>query len=71
MPAALASAGDGEATLLALEDHAARARLEAAGDDLDQRRLAGAVVAEQRHDLAAADRETDAAQRFDRAEVRG
>ena len=31
-------------------------RLQAAGDDLDQRRLAGAVVAEQRHDLAAVDR---------------
>ena len=71
MPAALASAGDLRQELLALEQHAAGGRLEAAGDDLDQRRLAGAVVAEQRHDLALADREADALQRFDGAEVLG
>jgi hypothetical protein len=34
-------------------------------EDLHQRRLAGAVVAEQRVDLAAADREVDAAQRLE------
>ncbi len=53
----------------ALEQHAARRRLQPAGDDLDQRRLAGAVVAEQRHDLALADGEADALERFDGAVV--
>ena len=46
-------------------------RREAAGDDLDQRRLARAVVAEERHHLAAVDAEAHAAKRFDRAEMLG
>jgi hypothetical protein len=53
----------------ALEQHGARGRLQPAGDDLDQCRFACAVVAEQRHHFAAADRKADAAQRFDGAEV--
>ena len=44
-------------------------RLVDAGEDLDQRRLAGAVVADQRHDLAGVDVEVDVGQRRDRAEV--
>ena len=42
-----------------------------AGQDLDQRRFAGAVVADQRHDLAGMDVEIDVGQRRDRAEVLG
>ena len=54
---------------LALEQHLSGRRLHAAGDDLDQRRLAGAVVAEKRHHFTLADREGDALQRFDGAIV--
>src|SRR4029079_3572733 len=61
----------GEQPFPALVDHPARGRLEPARDDLHQRRLAGAVVAEQRHHLAAADVERDAAQRLDGAELAG
>src|SRR5690606_37078724 len=57
--------------LLARKEHAPAARRHAARDDLHQRRLAGAVVAEQRHHLAGADAETDAAQRLDGAEPAG
>ena len=39
-----------------------------AGDRLDQRRLAGAVVADQADDLAGADGEVDPVQSLDRAE---
>ena len=42
-----------------------------AGQDLDQRRLAGAVVADQRHDLAGVDVEIDVGQGRDGAEVLG
>ena len=42
---------------------------EHAGHDLDQRRLAGAVVADQADDLVAADGEVDVAQRLDGAEI--
>ena len=41
------------------------------GEDLDQRRLAGAVVAEQREDLALAQLERDVAQRERRAVLLG
>src|SRR4029077_10037755 len=41
------------------------------GDALDQRRLAGAVVADERHHLAGADLEVDVAQRLDGAEGLG
>src|SRR5690606_32132984 len=61
----------GEAALGAVEDHAAGGRLLAAGDDLDEGRLAGAVVAEERHHLAARNVEGDAAERFDGAEALG
>ena len=46
----------GEGALGAVEDDAPGARALLAGDDLDQRRLAGAVVAEERHHLAGGDR---------------
>jgi hypothetical protein len=45
--------------------------LEAAGNDVDQGGFAGAIVAQQRHHLAALDIEADAAQRFDGAEILG
>ena len=38
------------------------------GDTLDQRRLAGAVVADERHHLAGADLEVDVSQSLNRAE---
>ena len=69
MPAAFASAGEVKWRSSAVEDDAPGARRHPAGDDLDQRRLAGAVVAEQRHHLAAPHLEADAAQRLDRPEM--
>ncbi len=56
---------------IALHLDRAGALREVAGDDLDQRRLAGAVVAHEADHLACADFEVDAAQRFDRAEILG
>ena len=50
------------------EDLAAVDRVDA-GDALDQRRLAGAVVADERHDLAVAHLEVDVVERLHRAEV--
>ncbi len=47
-------------------DRAAERPVEAA-DVVVQRRLAGAVAAQQRHDLAGADREVEAAQHLDGA----
>ena len=53
-----------------IADHdLARARLEHAGHHLDQRRFAGAVVADEANDLVAADGEADVAQRMHRAEI--
>ena len=53
-----------------ITDHdPARARLQHAGHHLDQRRLAGAVVADEADDLVAADGEVDVAQRMHRAEI--
>ena len=52
------------------EDLAAVDRVDA-GDALDQRRLAGAVVADERHDLAGGDVEVHLVQRLDRAEGLG
>jgi hypothetical protein len=46
-------------------------RLVVAGQDLDQRRLAGAVVAEQAEHLALLEMQVDVAQRGDRAEALG
>ena len=57
--------------LLALEDDAAGACRQAAGDDLHQRRLASAIVAEKGHHFAAADIEADVLQGFDGAEALG
>ena len=54
--------------LVAQADLALR-RQEIAGDNLDQRRLAGAVVAHEAQDLAGLDRQVDASQRLDRAKV--
>ena len=53
---------------VAVETHVAMARREIAGDDLHQRRLAGAVVAHQADHLAGRDLQVDAMQRADRAE---
>ena len=55
----------------ALEPDLALARRKVAGDDLDQRRLAGAVVAHQPQHLAGLEVELDALERLDRAEVLG
>ena len=52
MPASLAAAGDGEADLAAVERHAAFVGRDHAGHDLDQRRFAGAVLAEDGVDAA-------------------
>ena len=56
---------------LAVQEHAPAVLLLEAGDDLDQRRLARAVVAEQAEHLALAQRQVDVAQRRDRAEALG
>ena len=55
--------------LLAVEVHVAVVDRVDPGDALDQRRLAGAVVADERHHLARADVEVDVGQRLDRAEA--
>ena len=54
---------------LALQQHFAGVRREHAGEDVHERRLAGAVLAEQRVDLAALEVEIDAAQRLHAAEA--
>ena len=53
---------------LAADRHAAPVGLEHVGQDLDEGRLAGAVLAQQRHDLAARDVEAHALQRARAAE---
>ena len=62
-PGALGFLGRGEARRAPVDQDLAGVRLIDAGDDLDQRRLARAVLAEQRVNLAGADVERDAAQR--------
>ena len=57
--------------LAPLEDHLAAVRPVCAGDALDERRLAGAVVADERHDLARPDVEIDLRQSLHRAERLG
>jgi hypothetical protein len=57
----------GEAHGLTAHAHRARARLLRSGDDLDQARLAGAVVAADGHDLAGMDVEIDLAHGDDRS----
>jgi hypothetical protein len=55
--------------LLALEDDLAAVRLVRPGDRLDERGLAGAVVADERNDLRGVDLEVDVGERLDRAEA--
>ena len=62
-------AGLGQRDGLAVESDRAGARRMHAGEDLDQRRFAGAVVADQRHDLAGVHVEVDVGQRRDGAEI--
>ena len=57
--------------LLAVEQDPALVGLVVAAQDLDQRRLAGAVVAEQPEHLALLEVQADVAQRRDRAEALG
>ena len=57
-----------EAGLPAVEHEAAREFRMHAGDDLHQRALAGAVLADETMDLAGGEREVDPAQRLDAAE---
>ena len=59
----------GRGDILALQQHAARARPLDAGGEPEQRRLAAARLAEQRDDLAGLDGERHLAQRRDRAEA--
>ena len=55
--------------LLVAHEDAARGRRDHAGHHLDQRRFAGAVVADEADDLVAADGQVDVAQRLHRAEI--
>ena len=55
--------------LLVADEDAARRGWHDAGERLDERRFAGAVVADQADDLVPADREVDVAERMDRAEI--
>ena len=63
MPARLAAAGEAKRDLAALEEHAALVGRDDAGHDLDQRRFAGAVLAEDGMDAAALDGELGLLQR--------
>ena len=63
MPASKAACALGKLTGCAVERDLAGVRLVDAGQDLDQRRLAGAVLADQRGDLAGIEREADIVQR--------
>ena len=71
MPRLAGGRGVGDGDRLALPADLARGRLQRAVDDLDQRRLAGAVLAEQRVDLARRDGEVDAVVGPERAEILG
>ena len=55
--------------LLVVHSHRAVARAEVAGDHLDQRRLAGAVVAHQANDFTGLQRERNIVHRLDGAEM--
>ncbi len=63
MPAALAAAGDANETGCAVEQHPALVGRDDACHDLDQGRLAGAVLAEHRMDAAGLDHEVGVLQR--------
>ena len=71
MPAACAARGSAKRTGCAVEQHFASVGREDAGEDVHQRRLAGAVLAEQRVNLAALEVEIDAAQSLHAAEMLG
>ena len=71
MPSVSAALGSASVTGLPSKVMVPEARLMDAGEDLDQRRLAGAVVADQRDDLAGMDVEIDVGQRRDGAEILG
>ena len=71
MPAALDSAVEREVDVLAVEQELARVAAVHAGDDLDQRRLAGAVLADQGVDRAGLDAQAAGAQGDDGAERLG
>ena len=62
-PAAVAAAGAAESPRHAVERDRARVRLDHAGDDLDQGRLAGAVFAQNRMDPTAPAAEIDVLER--------
>ena len=68
MPCSIASRGLRRRERLALPAHLAAIGLDESGEDLQQRRLAGAVLADQRVRLALGDVEADAAERVDGAE---
>src|SRR5208283_2846601 len=57
-----------EANLLAVENDAPGIRNKRAREDLAQRRLAGAIVADEAEDLAGTQREIDPFERLDRTE---
>ena len=67
--ACAASFGPWMWTSLAVEEDLAAVRSVDAGDALDQRRLAGAVVADERHHLTGPHLELDVRKRLDRAEA--
>ena len=67
MPASRERAAFQPVHRLAADEDLAAGRLDHAGEDLDQRRLAGAVVADQADHLAAVDVQIDAAKRIDAA----
>ena len=69
MPARRAAAGRMDRRRLAVEQDLAFVERMDAADAFDQRRLPGAVVAEQGEHLAAIGVEADALQRMDRAEA--
>jgi hypothetical protein len=71
MPSDKAALGSFSVDRIALKTDGAGAGLVHAGEDLDQRRLAGAVVANQRHHFACVNVEIDIGQRRDGAEMLG
>ena len=71
MPAAMAAAGLGRTLLLAIDEDLALVRLQQPEQDVHQRRLAGAVLADDRVDLAALDGEVHILVGDERAEPLG
>ena len=69
MPSSCASAGLCDLDELAVELDGPGIRGVHAGEHLDERRLARAVVADEGDDLALVDPEVDVGERLDRAEV--